>query len=46
MENVGGGSMKFVTRQEIIDYYLDLLNEGELTEEQMEILKYFSNDRS
>lgn len=35
--------MKFITRQQIIDYYLDLINMGQkLTEEQMEILTYIS----
>lgn len=35
--------MKFITRQQIIDYYLDLINMGQkLTEEQREILTYMS----
>ena len=35
--------MKFVRRQDIIDFYLDLMNSGQkLSEEQLEILTYLS----
>jgi hypothetical protein len=42
--------MKFVRRQDIIDFYLDLISSGQdLSEEQLQILTYLSkieNDES
>jgi hypothetical protein len=34
--------LNFVSRKDVIDYYLELLNDGELTEEQYFILNEFS----
>lgn len=37
--------IKFISRKQIVDYYLDLINNGiELTEEQKELLCNLTNE--